>query len=173
MQWYGTLNFERNQGSGLYIRFFFLQGLLKTETDLREFIKDPSIKRRSKAEAFKAIGGKISLNAATLNLLQLLAENGRLDKLNQVINAFKTIMAANRGEVQCEVTTAKALDADTKSKLEATLKLFVTQGQTILLTTKVNPAIMGGMIVSIGDKYVDMSTASKIKMYSDIVTNAV
>ena len=149
------------------------QGLLKTDTKLTEFIKDPSIKRRTKAEAFKAIGSKVNLNVATTNLLELMAENGRLNKVNQVINAFKLIMAANRGEVVCEVTTAKPLDGDMKSKLESALKSFLAPGQTILLTTKVNPSIIGGMLVSIGDKYVDMSIASKVKMYSDIVKSSV
>ena len=147
------------------------QGQMKTDLKLAEFIKDPSIKRKLKAEAFKKIG--TNLNPATANLLSLLAENGRLGKLNQVINAFKLIMAANRGEVVCEVITAKPLDADNKGKLESALKAFLKQGQTILLTTKVDPSIIGGMVVSIGDKYVDMSVSSKIKKYTDVINAAV
>ncbi|KAL2728219.1 hypothetical protein V1477_017495 [Vespula maculifrons] len=150
-----------------------LQGLLKTDAKLAEFVNDPTIKRKNKAEALKAIGSKITLNPATSNLLMLLAENGRLNKFNQVFNSFKIIMAANRGEVVCEVITAKALDADTKGKLESALKSFLKKGETIKLTSKVDSSIIGGMIVSIGDKYVDMSVASKIKKYSDIIQAAV
>lgn len=145
---------------------------MKTEQKLVEFVKDPSIKRTAKVDAFKAIGTKLSLNPAAANVLNLLAENGRLGIMNQVINSFKLIMAAHRGEVVCEVTTAKPLDADNKNKLEAALKLFLTKGQTLLLTTKVDPAIIGGMVVSIGDKFVDMSIATKVKKYSDIITSA-
>ncbi|KAL2726601.1 hypothetical protein V1478_006879 [Vespula squamosa] len=146
-----------------------LQGLLKTDVKLAEFVNDPTIKRRNKAEALQAIGSKLSLNPATSNLLILLAENGRLPKFNQIFNSFKIIMAANRGEIVCEVTTAKALDADTKGKLESALKSFLKKGETIKLSSKVDPSIIGGMIVSIGDKYVDMSVASKVKKYSDII----
>ncbi|XP_032669657.1 ATP synthase subunit O, mitochondrial [Odontomachus brunneus] len=145
------------------------QDLLKKDTKLAEFIKDPSIKRKDKSETFKVIGSKVSMNGATANLLTLLAENGRLGKINQVINLYKLIMAANRGEVVCEVVTAKPLDVDMKTKLESALKGFLKKGQTILLTTKVDPSIIGGMLVSIGDKYVDMSVASKIKKYSDLI----
>ncbi|EZA50350.1 ATP synthase subunit O, mitochondrial [Ooceraea biroi] len=148
------------------------QALLKTDAKLAGFIKDPSIKRKDKAEAFKTIGSKVSMNPATANLLTLLAENGRLAKVNQVINLYKLIMAANRGEVVCEVVTAKPLDADTKNQLESALKGFLKKGQTILLTTKVDPSIIGGMVVSIGDKYVDMSIASKVKKYTDIIQAA-
>lgn len=145
---------------------------MKTDAKLADFVKDPSIKRKNKAEAFKAIGTKVSMNPATANLLTLLAENGRLTKINQVINLYKLIMAANRGEVVCEVVTAKPLDADTKSKLESALKGFLKKGQTILLTVKVDPSIIGGMLVSIGDKYVDMSVASKVKRYTDLIQTA-
>lgn len=144
---------------------------MKTDKKLEEFVKDPSIKRKLKAEAFKSISK--SFNAATINLLSLMAENGRLNKINQVINAFKLIMAAERGEVVCEVITAKPLDADLKGKLEAALKSSVKSGQSIQLTAKVDPSIIGGMVVSIGDKYVDMSVSSKIKKYSDVLKQAV
>lgn len=64
-----------------------------------------------------------SMSPNTSNLLCLLAENGRLGKLDAIINAFKTIMAAHRGEVTCEVITAKALDPSQKQNLEAALKV--------------------------------------------------
>jgi len=149
------------------------QDLLKKDATLIDFIKNPSIKRRDKVEAFKIIGSKGSMNPATQNLLSLLAENGRLPKLNVIINLYKLLMAANRGEVVCEVVTAIPLDADTKAKLESTLKRLLKKGQTILLSTKVDPSIIGGMIVSVGDKYIDMSVASKIKMYTELIETAV
>ncbi|KAG5341200.1 ATPO synthase, partial [Acromyrmex charruanus] len=145
------------------------QGLLKKDTTLIDFIKNPSISRKDKVEAFKAIGNKSGMNPTTENLLALLAENGRLAKLNVIINLYKLLMAANRGEVVCEVITASPLDADIKTKLESTLKRLLKKGETALLTTKVDPSIIGGMIISVGDKYVDMSIASKIKMYTDLI----
>ncbi|KAK9881949.1 hypothetical protein WA026_018143 [Henosepilachna vigintioctopunctata] len=151
-----------------------LQGELKSDAKFREFILDPLIKRNVKSDALKQIGTKISLNSQSTNLLQVLAENGRLKNLNGVINSFKTIMAAHRGEVTCEVTTAKELDAAQKSKLEGVLKSFLKPNEkTIHLATKVDPSIIGGMVVSIGDRYVDMSVASKIKKYTDLISTVV
>ncbi|GLG92957.1 ATP synthase subunit O, mitochondrial [Gryllus bimaculatus] len=149
-----------------------LQGTLKSDVKLREFIQDPSLKRQVKVEGIKQIAAKLSLTPPSSNLLGLLAENGRLKSLEGVINAFRTIMAAYRGEVPCEVTTAKPLDDATKSELEGALKSFLKKGETLLLTTKVDPSIIGGMVVTIGDKYVDMSISSKIKKYTDLIQSA-
>ncbi|KAK7868502.1 hypothetical protein R5R35_001910 [Gryllus longicercus] len=149
-----------------------LQGTLKSDVKFREFIHDPSLKRQVKVEGIKQIAAKLSLTPPSSNLLGLLAENGRLKSLEGVINAFRTIMAAYRGEVPCEVTTAKPLDDATKIELEGALKSFLKKGETLLLTTKVDPSIIGGMVVTIGDKYVDMSISSKIKKYTDLIQSA-
>jgi len=60
-----------------------------------------------------------------------------------------------------------------QQELEAALKGFVKSGQSLLITTSVDPSIVGGLIVSIGDKYCDMSTATKIKKYTEIIKAAV
>ncbi|XP_078047879.1 ATP synthase subunit O, mitochondrial [Augochlora pura] len=149
-----------------------VQDTLKKDKKFDEFVKNPSIKRKFKAEALKAVSSKMSLSKETTNLLSLLAENGRLGNINAIINTFKLLMAASRGEIVCEVITAKALEADMKSQLETALKKFLKQGQTLSIVTKVDPSILGGMIVSVGDKYVDMSVSAKIKKYSDLISQA-
>ncbi|XP_072932755.1 ATP synthase subunit O, mitochondrial [Epargyreus clarus] len=149
------------------------QQLMKTDAKLKEFIVNPTLKRSLKADAIKNVASKASMTPTTGNLLSLMAENGRLDKLEAVINAFKIMMAAHRGEVTCEVTTAKPLDQAQRQNLEAALKKFLKGNQTLHLTAKVDPALIGGMVVSIGDKYVDMSVASKVKKYTELISAAV
>nr|CAH7756510.1 unnamed protein product [Callosobruchus chinensis] len=150
------------------------QTSMRSDPKLKDFIENPTIKRNIKADALKAAAQKISLKPESVNLLMLLAENGRLEKLDGVINAFRTLMSAHRGEViTCEVVTAKQLDADQQKKLESVLKSFVKANETIHVTSKVDPSIIGGMIVSVGDRYVDMSVASKIKRYTEIISAAV
>lgn len=145
----------------------------KADPKLKELIDNPTIKRETKSLAMKQIATAAKYSSTTSNFLQLLAENGRLRKLNSMINAYNVIMAAYRGEVTCEITTATPLKPDQQQKLEAVLKAFVKPNEKILVTSKVNPAILGGMLVSIGDKYVDMSIATKIKRYTDVISAAV
>ncbi|XP_030035454.2 ATP synthase subunit O, mitochondrial [Manduca sexta] len=149
------------------------QQSLKTDAKLKEFIVNPTLKRNLKVDALKHVATKINLSATTSNLLGILAENGRLGKLEAVINAFKIMMAAHRGEVTCEVITAKPLDQAQRQNLEAALKKFLKNNETLQLTAKVDPSLIGGMIVSIGDKYVDMSVASKVKKYTELISAAV
>lgn len=99
------------------------QNSIKNESKLNDFIIDPTIKRSIKASALKDIAAKIKLNPATGFLLETMAENGRLKKLDAVINAYKLIMSAHRGEVVCEVITAKPLEGAQRKELEAQLKV--------------------------------------------------
>ncbi|XP_047990379.1 ATP synthase subunit O, mitochondrial [Leguminivora glycinivorella] len=146
---------------------------MKSDAKLKEFIINPTLKRALKVEALKHVATKINLSPTTGNLLCLLAENGRLGKLEGVINAFKIMMAAHRGEVTCEVVTAKPLDAGQKQNLEAALKKFLKGNEILQLTAKVDPSLIGGMVVSIDDKYVDMSVASKVKKYTELISTPV
>lgn len=73
----------------------------------------------------------------------------------------------------CQVTTAKALEDEQKKKLESVLKSFLKSNETVNLRLTIDPTIIGGMIVSIGDRYVDMSVATKIRKYTDIISTPV
>ncbi|XP_071521657.1 ATP synthase subunit O, mitochondrial [Panulirus ornatus] len=150
-----------------------ISGLLKTDPQLKDFLLNPLLSKELKKEAIDSVLAKKNADALTVNLFGALVENGRLSNIEGVISAFTTIMAAVRGEVICEVTTAKALDTAMKNELETSLKAFLQPGETLQLSLKVDPSIIGGMLVSVGDKYIDMSLASKINKYTAILQQAV
>lgn len=107
------------------------QQSIKTDAKLKEFIVNPTLKRNLKADALRQVATQAKLSPTTSNLLGLMAENGRLDKLEAVINAFKIMMSAHRGEVTCEVVTAKPLDQTQRQNLEAALKKFLKANETL------------------------------------------
>lgn len=148
------------------------QQTLKSDAKLRDIVISPIINRKVLATALKETCEKMRQSPATSNLLQVLADNGRMKRLEIVINHFKSIMAAHRGDVVCEVTTAKPLDDSQRKQLEGALKAFLKSNEKLQLTAKVDPSIIGGLIVSVGDKYVDMSIASKVKMYKDLISTS-
>jgi F-type H+-transporting ATPase subunit O len=100
-----------------------LQTSMQSNPNFRDMLINPTIKRSLKASALKDAAKTINWAPATVNLLELMAENGRLKKLNTVINHYRLIMSAHRGEVICEVTTAKPLDNSQRKDLENSLKV--------------------------------------------------
>jgi len=150
-----------------------IHATLKKKGRLVDLLLDPSLKRNQKRDLIAGALGQTKASKLTANLLGLLAENGRLSSLEGIASSYFTIMSAHRGELECEVVTAKPLDGPLQQELEAALKAFVKPGQSVLIKTRVEPEILGGMIVSIGDRFVDMSTASKIKKYTDIIQAAI
>ena len=79
-----------------------VQGLLKNDVPFREFVLNPTLKKEAKRQAMEVVASKKKTSDATKNLLVLMAENGRLAHLDGVATAFRTLMAAHRGEVSSE-----------------------------------------------------------------------
>lgn len=111
-----------------------LQTQFKTDVKLRDILINPTIKRSLMASALKDVASKSSYSQATGNFLESLAENGRLNKVDQIINAFKLIMAAHRGDVVCEVISAKPLDSSQTKQLEGVLKVSLSEFETRIKT---------------------------------------
>lgn len=103
------------------------------------------------------------------NFLALVAENGRLKMLRKMINMYSAVMVAHRNEALCEVITAKPLDEGTRKALMDALKKFVKEGKNITLTEKIDSTLIGGMIVGVEDKHMDMSIARKIQKYTELL----
>jgi len=145
---------------------------LNTDPRLAEFLEDPSINKNTKLDGLSGVCAKLGVNDLSKNLLLSLAENNRIGYITAVASSYSTVMAATRGEVACTVTTAKALDEAMAKEVEATLGGFLKAGEKALISYKVDPAIIGGMVVSIGDKFCDMSMSSKLNKYSELIKGA-
>lgn len=100
-----------------------VQSAMKQKPKLREAIISPIINRKVMEATIVEVGKAANLAAATTNLLKLLAENGRMKKLDGVINAFKQLMAAHRGEVVCEIKTARPLNDAQRKTLQGVLSV--------------------------------------------------
>ncbi|KAJ5805277.1 ATP synthase oligomycin sensitivity conferral protein [Penicillium riverlandense] len=107
------------------------------------------------------------------NFFATLAENNRLGALEGVCEKFGTLMSAHRGEIELSITSAQELDAKTVSRLEkAVSKSEYSQGKKLKVVTKVNPDLVGGLVVEIGDRTIDLSVSSKIAKMNKALTDA-
>jgi F-type H+-transporting ATPase subunit delta len=89
-----------------------------------------------------------------------LAAKRRLFILGDVIRAFESILARHRGEVRAEVTSARALSSDEIVELKATLKSRL--GREPRLEAKVDPTLLGGLVVKVGSRMIDSSLRTKL-----------
>lgn len=134
---------------------------------------NPYVKAKVKQQVVNDALLKEKLSPITINFVKTLAENSRLPYTSGVISAFGKIMSAYRGEILCSVTTAQSLDEANLTELKTTLNGFLAKGETLKLEVKSDPSILGGMIISIGDKYIDMSTKTKIQKLSRIMREVI
>lgn len=100
------------------------QAALRGNKKLREMVVSPIVNKTTMGKALRETATQAGMAQATGNFLGLMADNGRLSVLDGIINSFQVIMAAHRGEVVCEVVTAKPLDAEQNKQLESSLKVW-------------------------------------------------
>ncbi|KAK7106923.1 hypothetical protein V1264_014943 [Littorina saxatilis] len=160
---------KQNQLDAVEKEMNTFQGLLKTDGKLAEFCANPSLQRVYKKAVLEEVLKKQKFSELSINLMACLAENGRINKVGNVLSTFFQLMSAHRGEIVCTVKTAKPLDNAAMGELKTALNGFLKKGEVLQLTTEVDPSLMGGMVVSIGDRYVDMSMATKIKNYTNLI----
>ncbi|XP_063069092.1 ATP synthase subunit O, mitochondrial [Engraulis encrasicolus] len=146
-------------------------GFIK-DPKMSSIVMNPHVKRSVKNATLSDALSKAKASPLTINLINVLSENGRLPLAGDVITAFTKMMSAHRGEVTCSVTTAQPLDEASLAELKVALNGFLAKGETIKLETHTDSAILGGMIVSIGDKYVDMSTKTKVQKLTKLIRDS-
>ncbi len=138
---------------------FRLRELLRANPALVEFLKDPNLQREGKRRALAELfAGRV--HPLVLNALLMLSDLDRAGRLAAVIDEFLGLAAAARQQVSGQVTTARPLDEATLGRLAAELSRVT--GQQVRLVQKVDPAILGGVIVKVGEQIVDGSLRRKL-----------
>ena len=137
------------------------------------FLKNPTIPRTAKKADIEAICAKGKFSATSVALFGTLAENGRLGEVAAVSESFSDLMRAHRGEVAAVVTSADELTAKQRKQLESSFSSFIKSGETLKPTYHVDPQLMGGLTVQIGDKFMDLSSATKINRMHKMLSESV
>jgi len=137
-----------------------LGAALGESADLAALTTNPEISRSAQGAAMAAVARTLGLSGLTANFLGVLAANRRLAKLPGIISAFKAIAAAQRGEVSATVTSAHPLSDDQLATLKH--KLTAREGRTVMLSAKVDPDLLGGLVVTIGSQRIDASIRTRL-----------
>ena len=137
-----------------------LKAAREESAELRRFLASPVFDAEQKAKVLAAIAKKTKAHALTQKFLGLLAANNRASALPSVVAAFQHLAAEKRGAVAAEVTTAVALTAAQTKGVASALRQAL--GKDPEITTRVDPAILGGMRVRVGSRLFDASLRSKL-----------
>ncbi len=137
-----------------------LGSALTESADLSALIRNPRLGREAAATAIGSVAKLLKVSPLTTKFLGVLAGNGRLAKLPQVVSAFAAIAASARGEVTAEVTSAHPLSAAQLKALEAKLK--AREGQDVKVSASVDPDLLGGLVVKIGSRQIDSSIRTRL-----------
>jgi F-type H+-transporting ATPase subunit delta len=151
---------EENKISDVEADLGKFQALLDTSQDLTALVRSPLYSSDEQSSAVAKVAGAAGIGPLTINFLKLLARNRRLFAVSDMIKSFRTLSARGRDEVTAEVTSAVALSEDQLSELKATLKSTV--GKDVQLATRVDPSLLGGLIVKVGSRMVDASLRTKL-----------
>ncbi|MBU3076559.1 F0F1 ATP synthase subunit delta [Sphingomonas quercus] len=137
-----------------------LKQAIAESADFKALTSSPLVKRQDAGKALAALAPVLGLDRLTQNFLGVLARNGRLFQLSAIIRAFNTLLAAHKGETTAEVVSAHPLDAEQAEALKAKLKARF--GRDVTMDLKVDPAILGGLIVRAGSTQIDGSIRTKL-----------
>ncbi len=137
-----------------------LRAALDESDDFKALTTSPLIGRQETVQAVAATAKAMKLNDVTAKFLGVVATNRRLAQLGAIIRAFNLLAARHRGEISAEVTSAYPLDKGQVDALKANLKS--RYGTDIAVESRVDPAILGGLVVKVGSQMIDGSIRTKL-----------
>ena len=161
---YGTALFdlalEENVLDALKTDLDRFDALLAESADLARLVRSPVFSADEQAKALSAVLAKAGIGGLAAKFLAVLTSNRRLFAVRAIIGDFRKLVAQHKGEVTAEVTVAEKPSDAHLAAIKDTLKA-VTQ-KDVQVEVKVDPAIIGGLVVKLGSRMVDTSLRTKL-----------
>lgn len=141
-----------------------LRGLVRSDKQATEFFSSRIIALKHKQAVLeKALRGRLS--DLSVNFILLLNRKGRLAHYPVMVQAFDEIVQETLGRVDISVQTAQPLDDAQADDLRR--RLSAAMGREVVMHAKVDPAMLGGLRVQLGDRLIDASVSSKLRRAKD------
>ena len=134
--------------------------LLGDSADLKRLVRSPVFSADTQLKALIAVLDRAGITGIAANFLKVLTRNRRLFAITDVIRAFRALVARFKGEASADVTVAERLSDRNLDALKTALKSVT--GKDVALNVKVDPSIIGGLVVKLGSRMVDSSLRTKL-----------
>jgi F-type H+-transporting ATPase subunit delta len=135
--------------------------MIAGSSDFQKLITSPLMDRADQSRAIGAVAKAAGFGELTQRFVGLVAANRRLFALPAIIKSFQKMLADKRGEVAAEVTAAHALTDAQKAAVSEAIKRVV--GGKVSIDMKVDPSLLGGLIVRVGSRMIDGSVKTKLQ----------
>jgi F-type H+-transporting ATPase subunit delta len=135
-------------------------GLIDQSGDLARLVRSPVFSSDEQTRALAAVLDKTGIGGLPAKFLKLVASNRRLFAVREMIRAYAALVARHRGELTAQVTVAEPLSDTHRAAVQDALKSVT--GKDVGLDVKVDPAIIGGLVVRLGSRMVDSSLRTKL-----------
>ena len=138
-----------------------LRAMLGASADLGRLVRSPVLSRADQGKAMAALAENAKLSKLTADFIAIVARNRRLFAVPAMIEAYLAKLAERRGEVTAEITAAQSLTEAQQGALTEELRRVV--GSRIAIDVRVDPSLLGGMVVKIGSRMVDGSIKGQLQ----------
>jgi F-type H+-transporting ATPase subunit delta len=138
-----------------------LAKMIAESADLKRLINSPVLSRAEQGKGIAAVLKAAGFGDITQKFIGLVAQNRRLFAVPAMIKAFQKLLADKRGLMTAEVTAARPLTAVQQAAVSDAIKRVV--GGTVSIDVKVDPSLLGGLIVQVGSRMIDSSLKTKLQ----------
>ena len=155
-----ALGEESGQSDVLLEELKDLAGLLDRDPKLEHFLASPLVDEEGRARVIEELfRGRTS--DLLVDSLQVINRKGRLGQIRAIAEAYRAAHRDLRGWVDAKVRTAVPLSAALRSRLADSIAAF--SGKKPSLIEKIDPSLIGGMVVEVAGKKIDASVASRLR----------
>lgn len=152
---------EKKQAEAVQVEFAKLAEIIHSTDSFELFLQSPAISLDAKKETLaKALTGRVS--DLFMDFLMVVADKDRLDVLMAMYDRFEALLDRHAGRVKGALTTAFELSDKEIAKLSKDISQKLNK--TVTLEARVDPAIIGGMVLNIDDTVVDGSVRRRLQL---------
>ncbi len=134
--------------------------LVAESADLARLVRSPVFSAAEQLQALSAVLDRAEIGGLAAQFLKLVTTNRRLFAARDMVRGYRELVALHKGEATAEITVAERLKDDHVAALKSALK--AVSGKDVDLNIKIDPAIIGGLVVKLGSRMVDSSLRTKL-----------
>jgi len=136
------------------------EALLDESADLARLVRSPVFTADVQSKALAAVLDKAEIAGLAAQFLQVVTSNRRLFAVREIIKAYAVLVARHKGEVTAHVTVAEPLSDRHRDEIRNSLNAVT--GKDVKIDVKVDPSLIGGLVVKLGSRMIDSSLRSKL-----------